>query len=227
MVVTIPDLLTPAKLEAVCAVLRQGQFIEGRLSAGKDAKHKKNNLELGPTNNGAGERYDALNDVVMSALVQHSDYLQSALPARIGAPIYARYLEGMEYGGHIDDPIMGIAGARYRSDISISIFLNDPGEYDGGELCLDTTGGSQSYKLAAGSALLYPSTCYHAVKPVTAGERLVAVTWVQSHVRSADQREILRQLDQARALLGGDTDSASYHKVNLCYANLFRMWAEI
>ena len=227
MVVTIPDLLTPAKLEAVCAVLRQGQFIEGRLSAGKDAKHKKNNLELGPTNNGAGERYDALNDVVMSALVQHSDYLQGALPARIGAPIYARYLEGMEYGGHIDDPIMGIAGARYRSDISISIFLNDPGEYDGGELCIETTGGSQSYKLAAGSALLYPSTCYHAVKPVTAGERLVAVTWVQSHVRSADQREILRQLDQARALLGGDTDSASYHKVNLCYANLFRMWAEI
>jgi PKHD-type hydroxylase len=237
MVVTIPDLLTPAKLEAVCAVLRQGQFIEGRLSAGKDAKHKKNNLELGAISNGAGnndagdngagERYDALNDVVMSALVQHSDYLQSALPARIGAPIYARYLEGMEYGGHIDDPIMGVAGARYRSDISISIFLNDPGEYDGGELCIETTGGSQSYKLAAGSALLYPSTCYHAVKPVTAGERLVAVTWVQSHVRSADQREILWQLDQARALLGGDTDSASYHKVNLCYANLFRMWAEI
>jgi PKHD-type hydroxylase len=232
VVVTIPDLLTPAKLEAVCAVLRQGQFIEGRLSAGKDAKHKKNNLELGQIangadDNGAGERYDALNDVVMSALVQHSDYLKSALPARIGAPIYARYLEGMEYSGHIDDPIMGLPGARYRSDISITIFLNDPGEYDGGELCIETTGGSQSYKLAAGSALLYPSTCYHAVKPVTTGERLVAVTWVQSHIRSADQREILWQLDQARALLGGDTDSASYHKVNLCYANLFRMWAEI
>lgn len=227
MVVNIPDLLAPAKLEAVCSVLRQGQYIDGRLSAGKDAKHTKNNLELGATGDGAGERYDALNDVVMSALVQHPDYLQSALPARIGAPIYARYLEGMEYGDHIDDPIMGLAGARYRSDISISIFLNDPDEYAGGELCIETTGGKQSYKLAAGSALLYPSTCYHAVKPVTAGERLVAVTWVQSHVRHADQREILWQLDQTRALLAGNSDSASYHGVNLCYANLLRMWAEI
>jgi PKHD-type hydroxylase len=222
MVVTIPDLLTPEKLHAVCQVLRQSQFVDGRLSAGADAKPGKNNLEL----DAEADRYAALNDVVMSALVRHPDYLQSALPAKIGAPIYARYLPGMEYGGHIDDPIMGSPGARYRSDISISIFLNDPGEYDGGELCIDTDGGSQSYKLAAGSALLYPSTCYHSVQPVSAGERLVAVTWVQSHVRSAEQRQILWQLDQARALLSADTDSASYRHVNLGYVNLFRMWAE-
>jgi PKHD-type hydroxylase len=226
MLVTIPDLLMPDKLDAVCSVLRQGSFVDGRLSAGNDAQHGKNNLELDATGDAAGERYDALNSVVMSALVQHPDYLQSALPARIGAPIYARYLAGMEYGGHIDDPIMGAPAARYRSDISVSIFLNQPAEYDGGELCIETSAGSQVYKLAAGSALLYPSTCYHSVRPVTAGERLVAVTWVQSHVRRADQREILWQLDRARALLAADTDSASYRGVNLSYVNLFRMWAE-
>ncbi len=222
MVVTISDLLTPTQLEALCSVLRQGEFVDGKLSAGNDARHIKNNLELGAD----VERFDALNNIVMTALVQHSSYLQTTLPAKISAPIYARYLAGMEYGGHIDDPIMGAPGARYRSDISISIFLNAPAEYDGGELCIETTTGSQAYKLAAGSALLYPSTCYHSVTPVTSGERLVAVTWVQSHVRRTDQREILLQLDQARALLAGDSNAESYHKVNLCYTNLFRMWAD-
>ena len=222
MVVTIPDLLTPTQLEALCSVLRQGEFVDGKLSAGNDARHNKNNLELGAD----AERFDALNNVVMTALVQHPSYLQTALPAKISAPIYARYLAGMEYGGHIDDPIMGAPGARYRSDISISIFLNAPEEYDGGELCIETAQGNQAYKLQAGSALLYPSTCYHAVTPVNSGERLVAVTWVQSHIRRADQREILLQLDQARDLLAGDGNTESYHKVNLCYANLFRMWAD-
>jgi PKHD-type hydroxylase len=222
MVVIIPDLLTPTQLQTLCSVLRQGEFVDGRLSAGNDARHSKNNLELGAD----AERFDALNNVVMTALVQHRSYLQSALPAKISAPIYARYLAGMEYGGHIDDPIMGAPGARYRSDISISIFLNAPEEYDGGELCIETTAGNQTYKPAAGSALLYPSTCYHAVTPVNSGERLVAITWVQSHIRRADQREILLQLDQARDLLAGDSNAESYHKVNLCYTNLFRMWAD-
>ena len=222
MVVTIPDLLNTVQLEALCGVLRQGEFVDGRLSAGNDARHNKNNLELGPD----AQRYDALNNVVMSALVQHPIYLQTTLPAKISAPVYARYLTGMEYGAHIDDPIMGSPAARYRSDISISIFLNAPHEYDGGELSIETLEGERSYKLQAGSALLYPSTCYHSVLPVTNGERLVAVSWVQSHIRRADQRAILLQLDQARALLSADTDAESYHKVNLCYANLFRLWAD-
>jgi PKHD-type hydroxylase len=132
----------------------------------------------------------------------------------------------MAYGGHIDDPLMGTPAARYRSDISISIFLNGPDEYGGGELCIDTASGEQAFKLAAGSALLYPSTSYHSVAPVTSGERLVAVTWVQSHIRSAEQRQILVQLDQARGLLAANSDSPAYQKINLSYANLFRMWAD-
>jgi len=222
MLVTIPDLLDRTRLDAVCAVLRQGRFVDGRLSAGDDARGAKQNLEL----DADAERHAALNDVVMSALVQHPDYLRHALPAKIAAPIYARYLAGMAYGGHIDDPLMGAPAARYRSDISISVFLNAPQEYDGGELRIDSPAGMQAFKLAAGSALLYPSTCYHSVAPVTAGERLVAVTWVQSHVRHAEQRQILVQLDQARSLLSADPDSPAYQKINLSYANLFRMWAD-
>ncbi|MCP4767338.1 MAG: Fe2+-dependent dioxygenase [Gammaproteobacteria bacterium] len=222
MVVTIPDLLTAEQIEAVCSVVRQGQFIDGRLSAGKDASPQKNNLELSSD----ADRFEALNSVVMTALVQHPQYLQAAMPAKISAPIYARYLAGMEYGGHIDDPIMGAHGSRYRSDISITVFLNSADEYEGGELCIDSSQGGNEYKLPAGYALLYPSTRYHAVNQVTAGERLVAITWVQSYIRSAEQREILLQLDQARASLASDIASPTYQKINLCYANLFRMWAD-
>lgn len=226
MVVTIPDLLNKAQLEVLCPVLRQGNFVDGKLSAGADASRHKNNLELERSGNPDSERYDALNNVVMTTLVQHPEYLRHAMPARIGAPIYARYLAGMAYGGHIDDPLMGAAGARFRSDISISIFLNDPGEYEGGELSIDSGAERQCWKLSAGSALLYPSNSYHAIEPVRSGERLVAVTWVQSLIRHADRRRILVQLDQARQLLADDPQSACYEKINLSYANLFRMWAE-
>ena len=222
MVITIPELLTAEQIEAVCSVLRQGRFVDGRLSAGRDAAPHKNNLELDTD----AERQRALNDVVMTSLVQHPLYLQAAIPARICAPIYARYLDGMEYGGHIHDPVMGAPASRYRSDISVTVFLNSPDEYEGGELCVDSLQGSEEYKLPAGHALLYPSTRYHAVKPVTRGERLVAVTWVQSHVRHAEQREILFRLDRVRASLAGDASNPAYREVNLCYANLLRMWAE-
>jgi PKHD-type hydroxylase len=223
MLVKIPDLLNATQLEAVCSVLRQSHFVDGRLSAGKHARVNKNNQELAP----AQDTFDALNNVVMTQLVQHPLYLQTAMPARICAPIYARYTSGMEYGGHIDDPIMGPMDSRYRSDISISVFLNPPEEYEGGELCIESSQGNSEIKLPAGHAILYPSTSYHAIKPVTAGERLVAVTWVQSYIRRADQREILVQLDQARTSLALEDDNPAFKRVELCYANLFRMWAEV
>jgi len=222
MLVKIPDLLSPLQLEALCSVLRQSQFVDGKLSAGKNARLEKNNQELA-TNE---DDYTALNNVVMTELVRHPSYLQTAMPAKICAPIYARYTTGMAYGGHIDDPIMGPANSRYRSDISISIFLNGPQEYEGGELCIETPQGSTEIKLPAGHAILYPSTSYHSVNKVTSGERLVAVCWVQSYIRRGDQREILVQLDRARESLADDVNSLAYQQVNLGYANLYRMWAE-
>jgi PKHD-type hydroxylase len=222
MLVKIPDLLSPLQLESLCSVLRQNQFVDGKLSAGKNARLEKNNQELAASK----DDYAALNNVVMTALVRHPTYLQAAMPAKICAPIYARYTTGMAYGGHIDDPIMGPVDSRYRSDISISVFLNGPEEYDGGELCIETPAGSIEIKLPAGHAVLYPSTSYHSVNEVTSGERLVAVCWVQSYIRRADQREILVQLDQVRESLAADVNSPAYQQINLAYANLFRMWAE-
>jgi PKHD-type hydroxylase len=222
MLVKIPDLLIPLQLEALCSVLRRSEFVDGKLSAGKNARLEKNNQELAADE----DDYAVLNNVVMTALVRHPTYLQNAMPAKICAPIYARYTTGMAYGGHIDDPIMGPANSRYRSDISISVFLNGPEEYEGGELCIETSQGSTEIKLPAGHAILYPSTSYHSVNEVTSGERLVAVCWVQSYIRRADQREILVQLDRAREALAADVNSPAYQQVNLAYANLFRMWAE-
>jgi PKHD-type hydroxylase len=222
MLITIPDLLNSTQHEAVCSVLRQGEFVDGRLSAGKTARAAKNNLELAADQ----ERYEALNNVVMTQLLRHPDYLQAAMPARLSAPIYARYTAGMEYGGHIDDPIMGPPQSRYRSDISITVFLNGPDEYDGGELCIESTQGTSEIKLPAGHAVLYPSTSYHSVRQVSSGERLVAVTWVQSYIRRADQREILLRLDRARQSLAGQDNAFAHRQIDLCYANLFRLWAE-
>lgn len=222
MLVTIPDLLEATELEAVRSVLSQSRFVDGRLSAGRDAARGKSNQELEP----GQEAYGALNDVVMTRLVQHPRYLQAAMPAKISAPIYARYTAGMEYGGHIDDPIMGPPGSRYRSDISITVFLSQPDEYVGGELRIESATGVTEFKLPAGHALLYPSTSYHSVKAVESGERLVAITWVQSFIRRGDQREILVQLDQARDLLTGEHEQEARRKLDLCYANLFRLWAE-
>ena len=222
MLVKIPDLLNAAQLEAVCSVLRQARFIDGKLSAGKNASVKKNNQELAPD----GDSFDALNNVVMTELVQEPLYLRAAMPAKICAPIYARYEAGMKYGGHIDDPIMGPPGSRFRSDISITIFLNGPDEYEGGELCIESSGANTDIKLPAGHAILYPSNSYHSVKKVTAGERLVAITWVQSYIRRADQRELLMQLDQARESLDDTPNRSAHDQIDLCHANLFRMWAE-
>lgn len=221
MLVTIPDLFTPEQLEAVRSVLRQGKFVDGKLSAGRNARKGKHNQELAAP----PADYEALNNVVMTNLVQHPLYLQTAMPARISAPIYARYTSGMEYGGHIDNPIMGPAQARYRSDISITVFLSQPDEYDGGELRIESTEGATAIKLPAGQALLYPASRLHSIQAVTAGERLVAIAWVQSLIRRADQREILVQLGRTRAKLDAEGHPGALD-LEHCYANLFRLWAE-
>ncbi|HFD15072.1 MAG TPA: Fe2+-dependent dioxygenase, partial [Rhodospirillales bacterium] len=151
-----------------------------------------------------------------------------ALPHRVAVPFYARYRPGMAYGEHVDDPVMGPPGGRYRSDVSITVFLNAPEEYDGGELVIETTYGPRAVKLPAGHAVLYPSSSRHRVAEVTRGERLVAVTWVQSLVRDPARREVLFELDRARrALIEADPAAEPARRVQAAYANLVRMWAEV
>ncbi|MFN2339412.1 MAG: Fe2+-dependent dioxygenase [Gammaproteobacteria bacterium] len=223
MLLHIPGVLNAEQLTTIRQLLEHGRFVDGRLSAGMEASQVKHNEELA----GDAPMVQQLNQIVMGNLVQHPLYQGAALPHRVAAPFYARYTPGMGYGDHIDDPVMG-QGDRYRTDLSISVFLNGPGEYEGGELVIRTGFGDQAVKLPAGDAVMYPSGSLHQVAEVSRGERLVAVTWVQSLVRDPGQREILFELYQAREQLLRDRPGAEETKrVSRTYINLVRMWAEL
>ncbi|MEE9493794.1 MAG: Fe2+-dependent dioxygenase [Gammaproteobacteria bacterium] len=224
MLTIIPDVLTPSQIQNAVSMLASGQFVDGRLSAGSMAKQVKNNEEL-KQNSALLER---LNAIVMSSLVQHPLFQAVTHPLRIASPFYARYGADKSYGDHVDDPVMGPPGGQYRTDVSTTVFLNEPEEYEGGELVINTPFRQQSVKLAAGSAVVYPSSSLHHVNKVRAGTRLVAVTWIQSMVRSPEKRELLYTLYQAReSLLKSSPDSVETAQVDQSYVNLVRMWAEI
>ena len=224
MMLHSPAVLDPHQLDTVRKLLADAQFVDGKLSAGAAAQCVKHNQEL---DRGA-RQMDMLNNLVMNSLVQHPVYRAGALPLRVAAPYYAHYTPGMAYGAHLDDPIMGADGMLYRSDIAITIFLNEPGKYDGGELVIRTAFGENAVKLPAGDAVMYPSSSLHHVNPVTRGERLVAVTWVQSLVRDPAKRELLYELHQAREkLLQSAPEAEETAQVNTAYMNLVRMWGDI
>lgn len=223
MLLRIPGLLGPEPLGHIARLLAEARFTDGRLSAGMAARRVKHNEEV----TGDEARVRELNTLVMGTLVQHPVYRYAVLPRRVAVPYYARYREGMGYGDHVDDPVMGV-GDRYRSDVSITVFLNPPQAYEGGELVITTSFGEQRVKYPAGDAVLYPSSSRHRVAPVSGGERLVAVTWAQSLVRSPERRELLWDLYQARAtLLREAPDTAQTRQVDKAYVNLLRMWAEL
>jgi len=222
MLITIPGVLAGDQIALVQGQLGTATFVDGRLSAGLAARQVKQNEEASL----AADELNRLNSIVMGSLVQHPVYRQAALPLKVASPYYARYTEGMSYGDHVDDPIMQV-DATYRSDVSITVFLNDPAEYDGGELVIRSTFGETAVKLPAGDAIMYPSSSVHHINPVTRGMRLVAVTWLQSLVRDAAKRELLYELNQAREnLLKSDPDSEETRKIDRSYVNLVRMWGE-
>jgi PKHD-type hydroxylase len=223
MLIQIPKVLKPDQLSLVRGILQEATFVDGKLSAGLSARRVKHNQEM----DSHGAQMQTLNNVVMGSLVQHPTYRSAAFPLRVATPFYARYGAGMAYGDHVDDPIMQGDGP-YRTDISITVFLNEPGDYDGGELVIRTSFGENRFKLAAGDAVMYPSSSVHHVAEVTRGERLVAVTWVQSAVRDPARRELLHELNQAREkLLREQPDAPETEQVNHAYVNLVRMWAEL
>lgn len=224
MLLTIPELLNAAQLDKIREILAGGEFVDGRLSAGFAAARVKRNLELKQDPG----RLPRLIRIVMASLAHNETFRFGALPHRVADPIVARYEPGMTYGDHVDDPIMGAGGPRFRTDVSMTIFLSPPESYGGGELTVRTAFGDRQVKLPAGDAVIYPSSSLHHVAEVTAGERLVALTWIQSYVRDAAQRELLYELNLARERLLKDapgTETTGY--VDRSYANLLRMWAEV
>ena len=216
-------MLDRSQLNTVERLIAGGRFADGRGSAGAAAKRVKLNEELALD----PARMSELNNLVMGSLVRHAVFRSAAMPRKTATPYYARYLPGMAYGNHVDDPIMG-QGDLYRSDVSVTIFLNEPQDYDGGELCIQTPFGDQQVKLPAGDAVIYPSSSIHRVAEVTRGERLVAVSWIQSLVREPDRRALLHDLNQAREVLLQDRpDAAETAQVNQSYINLVRMWSDV
>ena len=223
MLIEIPELLNSAQLAKIHESIAQARFVDGRLTAGMAASKVKNNEELAQE----PELLQRLYRIVMAS-VGHSEVFRSAvLPAKVADFIFARYQPGMRYGDHVDDPIMG-QGPRFRSDVSMTIFLNPPETYDGGELVIRTPFGDQQVKLPAGHAVVYPSASVHRVAEVSRGERLVALTWIQSFVRDAARRELLYELDQSRQhLLRSDPESDVTKNIDRSYVNLLRMWADV
>ncbi|NKN33676.1 Fe2+-dependent dioxygenase [Marichromatium bheemlicum] len=223
MLQIIPQLLGPAQLDKVHATLAELPAVAGTRSAGRSAARVKHNQELQPD----PERMQRLARIIMSALGHHPVFRAAALPERVADPIFARYRAGMHYGEHVDEPIMGGSGGRMRSDLALTLWLSPADDYDGGELVIRTSFGAQRVRGEAGDAVLYPASSLHQVAPVTRGERLVAVTWIQSLVRDPARRELLYELGQARAtLLERAPDDPATQWVDRSYVNLLRMWAE-
>ena len=224
MLLTLPGLLNVAQVAKIHEILQGASFVDGRLSAGFAAARVKRNLEMATDE----QRQQRLIRVIMASLGHNETFRFGALPHRVADPIIARYEPGMTYGDHVDDPIMGATGPRFRTDISLTLFLNPPEDYDGGELVVRTPFGDQRVKLQAGDSGVYPSSSLHQVAPVTRGERLVALTWIQSYFRDAARRELLYELNLAReALLKEAPGTATTGYVDRSYANLLRMWADL
>ena len=223
MLTEIPALLNAAQLDKIQELLAGARFVDGKLTAGMAASKVKQNEELAME----PELLQRLYRIIMASVGNSEVFRSAALPAKVADFIFARYQPGMRYGDHVDDPIMG-QGPRFRTDVSMTVFLNPPERYDGGELVIRTPFGEQQVKLPAGHAVVYPSASVHRVAEVTRGERLVALTWIQSFVRDAARRELLFELDRSRQhLLRSDPESEVTKNVDRSYVNLVRMWAEL
>ena len=215
----LDDVLDTETRSRVLCRLEQLDYRDGAATAGWNASASKANEQASDPE--AGEW-------VRQALARHPVFQSAALPQRLSQVLFARYLPGMRYGVHMDNALMGRENSL-RTDLAVTVFLQAPEAYDGGELELHTHEGRQAYKLEAGQALVYPATTLHAVTPLRRGVRDVAVLWVQSLVRDASRREVLFDLDTVRHSLWKQPStqgSDAFNLVNKSYSNLLRAWAE-
>jgi PKHD-type hydroxylase len=218
----LSNILTSDELAAVNSVLAAAPFEDGRLTAGAAAQRRKHNLQLSRSQATDVDELRAMDELIIAALSRHPVFNSIVQPRRVLAPTYGRYEPGMHYGMHVDNPIMGGAEPM-RTDVSVTLFLSDPSNYDGGELTVESPGGARQFKLPAGDAIVYPTTALHRVEPVSRGVRMVAVTWAQSFVRDGEFRQILHDLSAVLASLGAaQPDSLEATLIAKCHANLLR-----
>jgi PKHD-type hydroxylase len=229
MLLHIPQVLTAAELASVRKTLDRAPWIDGRKTSGAQSAQVKNNEQLA----WEGPESRQLQQIVLDGLNRHPMFFSAALPKRLLPPLFNRYSgQTNTFGNHIDNAVRfipGRPGERVRTDLSGTLFLAEPGEYDGGELVVEDTFGEQRVKLPAGDLVLYPGTSVHRVEPVTRGARLASFFWVESMVRSDEQRRLLFDLDVHLIHLRetvGETDSGVIGLTGT-YHNLLRLWADV
>lgn len=225
MLIAIPKVLTLEQVNQARAILDAAQWVDGRITAGHQGAHVKDNLQL-PPGSPAGRQ---VGELIVNALRNNTLFMAAALPLHVLPPMFNRYSGGQTFGTHIDSAMRLLPnGQRIRTDISCTLFFADPDEYEGGELEIHDTFGTQRVKLPAGDMILYPSTSLHQVTPVTRGTRLCSFFWLQSMIRDDAQRRMLYEMDSAIQRLNAvDPKDLSAIQLTGIYHNLLRMWSEV
>ncbi|NML09562.1 Fe2+-dependent dioxygenase [Sphingobium sp. AR-3-1] len=226
MLIAIPDLIDAAGVAAIRSVIDAADWVDGNITSGHQSALAKHNLQL-PEDCAAAQEAQ---QIVFDAVGQNPLFIAAALPQRIFPPLFNSYAGGQAFGTHVDNAIRIRKGTtfRVRSDLSITVFLEDPDAYDGGELTIETQFGVQQVKLPAGHAVLYPSSSLHRVEPVTRGRRVASFFWIQSMVRDDGARQTLFDLDSSIQQLAQTLghDNAQVIRLTGVYHNLLRRWAD-
>ncbi|MGZ6011819.1 MAG: Fe2+-dependent dioxygenase [Caulobacteraceae bacterium] len=226
MLVRIPALLSKDQVANFRRTLEAAPWVDGKVTAGAQSAQAKRNLQVPEDAPEARE----LGQIILAALGQNEEFVSAALPMRVFPPLFNRYDAGMEFKAHIDNAVRFAPGMiRIRTDISSTLFLSEPDEYDGGELVIQDTYGEQRVKFEAGDLVVYPSSSLHRVEPITCGSRWASFFWAQSMVRDEAQRRLLYDLDCAIRDVRGAVSDAFEPAVKLAgvYHNLLRRWGEM
>lgn len=226
MLISIPDVLTAEQVAQARQALDQAQWVDGRVTAGHQSAKTKDNVQI-PEDHPVARQ---LGEVILAALGKNPLFLSAALPAKVFPPLFNRYSGGQSFGTHVDNAIRTVTGTphRIRTDLSATLFLAGPEEYDGGELCVEDTYGVKAVKLPAGHMILYPATSLHHVRPVTRGARVSSFFWIQSMVRDDGKRSLLFDLDLGIQRISADhPNHPSAVQLTGVYHNLLRRWAEV
>jgi PKHD-type hydroxylase len=226
MLLPIPEVLTAEQVAHARRALEKADWVDGRVTAGHQSARAKDNMQL-PEDYPAAHQ---LGEMVLEALGKNPLFVSAALPARVFPPLFNRYQGGQSFGTHVDNAVRQITGTphRIRTDLSATLFLCEPHEYDGGELVIEDTYGTHDVKLPAGHMILYPSTSLHHVNNVTRGARIASFFWIQSMVRDDGHRTLLFDLDSAIRRLNTDIPGhISAVQLTGVYHNLLRQWVEI
>ena len=225
MLLPIPDVLTPDQVRSARQMLDAADWVDGRVTAGHQSARSKDNLQI-PEHSPIAQQ---LGEMILNALGGNALFISAALPLRVFPPLFNQYRGGQSFGTHVDNAIRQVTGTghRIRTDLSATLFFTGPEEYDGGELIIEDTYGTQSVKLPAGHMILYPSTSLHHVRPITRGARIASFFWIQSMVRDDGARTLLFDLDSAIQRLNVDVPNhPSTVQFTGVYHNLLRRWAD-